>query len=151
MEQLDTADNSRKKLKGEFQEANEKIISLEEQLYESKSMQNELLEQLRDLEDRFEETVNSLEEKLEESEKKLEESEKRLLTIDDLEAELAYLRKLQNTIYIPRKGDRTDAKLSEYVNNRPENDQLKIMFLRESEGVYQFGQKRVYVKVEKGG
>jgi len=25
------------------------------------------------------------------------------------------------------------------------------MFLRESEGVYQFGQKRVYVKVEKGG
>ena len=25
------------------------------------------------------------------------------------------------------------------------------MFLRESEGVYQFGQKRVYIKVEKGG
>ena len=24
------------------------------------------------------------------------------------------------------------------------------MFLRESEGVYQFGQKRVYVKIEKG-
>lgn len=24
------------------------------------------------------------------------------------------------------------------------------MFLRESEGVYQFGQKRVYIKVEKG-
>ena len=25
------------------------------------------------------------------------------------------------------------------------------MFLRESEGVYRFGSKRVYVKVEKGG
>lgn len=25
------------------------------------------------------------------------------------------------------------------------------MFLRESEGVYQFGQKRVYIKVEQGG
>ena len=25
------------------------------------------------------------------------------------------------------------------------------MFIRESEGVYQFGQKRVYIKVEKGG
>jgi len=24
------------------------------------------------------------------------------------------------------------------------------MFLRESEGVYQFGQRRVYIKVEKG-
>ena len=27
---------------------------------------------------------------------------------------------------------------------------MKIMFLRESEGVYQFGQRRVYIKVEKG-
>jgi len=25
------------------------------------------------------------------------------------------------------------------------------MFLRETEGVYQFGQKRVYIKIEKGG
>lgn len=28
---------------------------------------------------------------------------------------------------------------------------MNIMFLRESEGVYQFGQKRVYIKVERGG
>lgn len=27
---------------------------------------------------------------------------------------------------------------------------MGIMFLRESEGVYQFGQRRVYIKVEKG-
>jgi hypothetical protein len=27
---------------------------------------------------------------------------------------------------------------------------MKIMFLRESEGVYQFGQKRIYIKIEKG-
>jgi hypothetical protein len=27
---------------------------------------------------------------------------------------------------------------------------MNIMFLRESEGVYQFGQKRVYIKIEKG-
>ena len=27
---------------------------------------------------------------------------------------------------------------------------MNIMFLRESEGVYQFGQKRVYIKVGKG-
>ena len=27
---------------------------------------------------------------------------------------------------------------------------MSIMFLRETEGVYRFGQKRVYVKVEKG-
>ena len=27
---------------------------------------------------------------------------------------------------------------------------MNIAFVRESEGVYQFGQKRVYIKVEKG-
>ena len=27
---------------------------------------------------------------------------------------------------------------------------MKIMFLRESEGVYQFGSKRVYIKIEQG-
>ena len=27
---------------------------------------------------------------------------------------------------------------------------MKILFLRESEGVYQFGSKRVYIKCEKG-
>lgn len=31
-----------------------------------------------------------------------------------------------------------------------QNHELKILFLRESEGVYRFGQKRVYIKVEKG-
>ena len=40
--------------------------------------------------------------------------------------------------------------LSTYINNYPERDKLKIMFLRESEGVYLFGQKRVYIKIEKG-
>lgn len=150
MEQLDAADNIRKKLKSEFQEANEKIIALEEQLYESKSIQNELLEQLKIIEDKFEDAIN----KLEESEKQLEESEKRALTIDDLEHEVDLLRKenhkLRYSVYIPKKGDTTDQVLSDFINNRPENEGMKIMFLRESEGVYQFGQKRVYVKVEKG-
>jgi hypothetical protein len=36
------------------------------------------------------------------------------------------------------------------LNKFPEKKKMNIMFLRESEGVYQFGQKRVYVKVEKG-
>lgn len=40
--------------------------------------------------------------------------------------------------------------LAEYLNQYPEKEKLKILFLRESEGVYQFGQRRVYVKIEKG-
>jgi hypothetical protein len=40
--------------------------------------------------------------------------------------------------------------LSEFLNKYPERTKLKIMFLRETEGVYFFGKKRVYIKIEKG-
>uniref|UniRef100_A0A7S3S056 GAR domain-containing protein n=1 Tax=Strombidinopsis acuminata TaxID=141414 RepID=A0A7S3S056_9SPIT len=41
-------------------------------------------------------------------------------------------------------------KLAEFINNYPDRQKLKIMFMRESEGVYEFGSRRVAVKVEKG-
>ena len=46
--------------------------------------------------------------------------------------------------------DKVDLHLADYINQYPERDRIKVLFLRESEGVYQFGQKRVYVKIEKG-
>ena len=52
-------------------------------------------------------------------------------------------------VYIPVKEDAIDKRLAEYINNYPERSKLKIMFMRETEGVYQFGTKRVAVKVEK--
>ena len=36
------------------------------------------------------------------------------------------------------------------MNNFPDRQQLKIMFLRESSGVYEFGTKRVEVRVTQG-
>jgi len=62
--------------------------------------------------------------------------------IIDLKARIA--------VYIPVKGDPTDMKLAEFINNYPDRQKLKIMFMRESEGVYEFGSRRVAVKVEKG-
>ena len=53
-------------------------------------------------------------------------------------------------IYIAKKNDKIDHALGNYLNKYPERDNLKIMFLRESEGVYFFGQKRVYIKIERG-
>lgn len=44
-----------------------------------------------------------------------------------------------------------DEALASFVNTYPEHEKMKILFLRESEGVYQFGQRRVHIKVEKGG
>lgn len=52
-------------------------------------------------------------------------------------------------VYIPVKGDLIDKKLAEYINNYPDRQKLKIMFMRENEGVYQFGTKRVWVKCVK--
>ena len=53
------------------------------------------------------------------------------------------------SVYVPIKSDPTDVGLAEYMNNYPDKSKLKIMFMRETEGVYQFGTKRVAVKVEK--
>lgn len=75
--------------------------------------------------------------------------------LDALQQELARLRimnkKLRYSVYIPKKDENVDRMLGDYINGRPENDPMKIMFLRESEGVYRFGQKRVYIKAEQGG
>ena len=53
-------------------------------------------------------------------------------------------------IYIPKKYSTVDVALAHFLNGYPERDKLKILFVRESEGVYQFGSKRVYLKIEKG-
>ena len=53
-------------------------------------------------------------------------------------------------VYIPVKTDAIDSKLADYINNYPDQKKLKIMFMRESEGVYQFGSRRVSVKVDRG-
>ena len=52
-------------------------------------------------------------------------------------------------VYIPVKNDPVDKKLAEYINNYPDRQKLKIMFMRESEGVYEFGSRKILVKVEK--
>ena len=57
---------------------------------------------------------------------------------------------MRHSVYIPKKTDHIDNALASYVNLRPEDGQLKIMFLRESEGVYRFGSKRIYIKLDKG-
>ena len=70
---------------------------------------------------------------------------------DENEAIIASLNERINellTVYLPSKGDSTDEALANFINKFPEREQMKIMFLRESEGVYQFGSKRVYIKVD---
>jgi hypothetical protein len=42
-------------------------------------------------------------------------------------------------IYIAHRKDKTDVVLANFINTYPEREKMKILFLRESEGVYLFG------------
>jgi hypothetical protein len=78
-----------------------------------------------------------------------------LRQLKDAEIEIETLKnyiielKQRIAVYIPVKDDAIDKRLAEFINNYPDRQKLKIMFLRESEGVYQFGSKRVAVRVDK--
>ena len=73
------------------------------------------------------------------------------LQSQEIETLKAYIIDLKSRIavYIPVKNDTVDKRIAEYINNYPDRQKLKIMFMRESEGVYQFGSKRVLVKIDK--
>ena len=99
--------------------ATDGLLGMEEKVYKSNKISLEILKQLKDAE---------------------MEIAKLQQYVIDLKQRIA--------VYIPVKDDRTDQRLAEYINNYPERSKLKIMFMRESEGVYQFGTKRIFVKVE---
>ena len=79
-----------------------------------------------------------------------------LKRVRDLELENVTLKnyiidlKARVAIYVPIKEDPVDMKMAEFINNYPDRNRLKIMFMRESEGVYEFGSKRINVRIEKG-
>jgi len=55
--------------------------------------------------------------------------------IDTLKSYILDL-KARISVYIPVKSDYIDRKLAEYINNFPDRNRLKIMFMRETDGVY---------------
>ena len=79
-----------------------------------------------------------------------------LKSVRDLELENATLKnyivdlKARVAIYVPIKDDLVDKAMAEFINNYPDRNKLKIMFMRETQGVYSFGSKRVNVRMEKG-
>ena len=108
------------KLQEDLRTASQYIRTLEDKIYKANHTSLELLKQLKDAETEIE-------------------------TLKQYIIEL----KQRIAVYIPVKDDQIDKRLAEYINNYPERSKLKIMFMRESEGIYQFGTKRVYVRVDK--
>ena len=77
--------------------------------------------------------------------KQLKEAEQEVETLKSYIIDL----KSKVAVYIPYKDDPIDEKLADFINNYPDRQRLKIMFMRESEGVYEFGSRKVFIKVEK--
>ena len=76
--------------------------------------------------------------------KDLKEAETELETLKSYVIDL----KSKVAIYVPVKEDEVDMKLADFINNYPDRHKLKIIFLRESEGVYSFGTKKILIKVQ---
>ena len=53
-------------------------------------------------------------------------------------------------VYFPVKSDPIDTQMAEWINHEADRSKLRIMFMRDSEGVYEFGNRKVSVKVESG-
>ena len=120
-------DSAKDELNKELENASDYIVRLEDKFYEAKKTSLDLLKCFKD------------------SEAEIDQLK------DEIEMLKAYIIDLKSRIavYIPVKGDAIDKKMAEYINNYPDRQKLKIMFMRESEGVYQFGTKRIGVKVAK--
>jgi len=69
--------------------------------------------------------------------------------IEHLTMTVIALRESQE-VYVPEKGDMIDNAVADFINTGADVSRLKLLFIRETDGVYQFGSKRVYVKLEGG-
>ena len=58
--------------------------------------------------------------------------------------------KTKSYIYLPVEGDPIDARLAEDLNSYQDPKSLSELFARESSGIYKFGTKRIFVKLENG-
>lgn len=55
--------------------------------------------------------------------------------------------KARVAVYVPIKDDVIDNRMAEFINNYPDRNKLKVMFMRDHEGVYDFGSKKISVRV----
>ena len=106
-EQIQQIDAQKSQLIRELETASDYILDMEDKVYKANKTSLELLRQLKDAEVEIETLKNY---------------------IIELKQRIA--------VYIPVKEDPIDKRLAEFINNYPERQKLKIMFMRESEGVY---------------
>ena len=100
-------ENLRTELQEELKASVKYQEALENRVYETNQISLRLLEQIRD-------------------------------QIEEIETLKVYCIDLKHkcTVYIPIKDDPVDCKLADFINNYPDRSQLKVIFIRQSAGVY---------------
>ena len=53
-------------------------------------------------------------------------------------------------LYVAKKGDAIDIQVANFINNYPDQEFIDNKFIREYEGMYRFGAKRIQIKIERG-
>ena len=97
----------KEKLKKDLDTASDYLLEQDDKVYKANQTSLELLKNLKDAE----------------------------LEIETLKEYIIELKQ-RVAVYIPVRDDNVDVRLAEYINNYPDRSRLKIMFMRESEGIY---------------
>ena len=120
---LQTLSASKDKYKGDLEVCTNYLLEVEEKCQEAQRTSLELLQQLK-------------------------------LKEEEVEGLHALVLQLQNStpnvfVYQPVKDDPVDKRLAEYINSAPHKLRDQMRFEREAEGIYKYGKKRVFMKIEK--
>lgn len=130
-------------LQKDLQTASDYVKIVESKCFKANNTSLELLEELR----RHEQWVNQLK-----SDFETERTRSKALADAEIETLQAYVADLKTRIpvYLPLKTDETDVELAKWINGYKNRLQMRLLFIRQGEGLYSFGKQQVRLVVQRG-
>lgn len=136
------------------------MVSVKDDLSEQLNQLNNYIEQLHSQKQSMQKELETAGDYLLEQEEKTNKANKTALDLlnklkeadEEIEQLKQYIILLRSQMhqYVPVKGDAVDEALADYINTAPDKSSMQVMFVRMNPGVYQFGSKKICIKVEQG-
>lgn len=127
----------------------EKEIDYLNQQVESKDKQMHLTQvQLKTSQEALDDTSKKLDEIASQFQEQHKELKLFQSEAENIRDQLKTLEKM-NLIYQPVKDDNVDKQIGSFLNSQPPSLRYKLCFIRENEGVYLFGKRKLFIKCEK--
>ncbi|CDW88231.1 gas2 domain containing protein [Stylonychia lemnae] len=126
----------------------QEIDYLQQQLLNSEKHGGQIENHLNIIQNAYEESQSNLEQSINQQQELLNNVKERE---QELERMSEYLNDLQriNFVYQAAKDDPIDKKLADFINNNQIHKKASLLFVREQDGVYSYGKRRVFIKIEK--